>query len=59
MEEQEKQVASLKARIATLEGKEELNNGMRLGQKQGGTSVDDWSIKVTDMLCIYECCIPI
>ena len=46
MEEQEKQVALLKTRIATLEGKEEQDRGLRVGQKQGGTSVDDWSIKV-------------
>ena len=45
--EQEKQVAMLRSRIATLEGQGDQHIGQRLGgQKAGGTSVDDWSIKV-------------
>lgn len=45
LQEQEKQVAQLRTRIATLEGQGDPNAGQRIGQKQGGTSVDDWSIK--------------
>ncbi|KLO07631.1 hypothetical protein SCHPADRAFT_922813 [Schizopora paradoxa] len=45
LQEQEKQVSLLRTRIATLEGQGDQNAGQRVGQKQGGTSVDDWSIK--------------
>jgi hypothetical protein len=40
LEEQEKQVALLRARIALLEGGEQVQ------QSLGGNSVDDFSIKV-------------
>ena len=43
LEEQERQVAALRERIAVLEGKSELPAG---DMKQGGSSVDDFSIKV-------------
>ncbi|KAH7884478.1 hypothetical protein F5I97DRAFT_1889810 [Phlebopus sp. FC_14] len=41
LEEQEKQIAILRARIALLEGNEQQNTT----SKQGGSSVDDFSIK--------------
>ncbi|TFY74238.1 hypothetical protein EWM64_g9774, partial [Hericium alpestre] len=44
LEEQEKQVALLRERIATLEGTNQLNEP-KTGEKQGGYSVDDFSIK--------------
>ncbi|THH08885.1 hypothetical protein EW145_g2402 [Phellinidium pouzarii] len=47
LQEQEQQVSQLRARIATLEGREESNSAGGSNQKQGGTSVDDWSIKNT------------
>lgn len=46
LQQQEKQVAELRARIATLEGREEKASSVSRGN-QGGTSVDDWSIKVS------------
>ena len=46
LEEQERQVALLRQRIAVLEGGD--NQGLaRTNQRQGGSSVDDFSIKVT------------
>ncbi|KAI5122911.1 hypothetical protein M0805_007589 [Coniferiporia weirii] len=47
LQEQEQQVAQLRARIATLEGREASSSAGTTNQKQGGTSVDDWSIKNT------------
>jgi len=53
LEEQEKQVALLLARIALLEGtaKEERQEGNR----QGGSSVDDFSIKVCLRISLGQC----
>ncbi|KAG8864792.1 hypothetical protein FRB96_003378 [Tulasnella sp. 330] len=46
LEEQERQVASLKARIALLEGGDEQGVGLRTtSTNQGGSSVDDFSIR--------------
>jgi len=47
LEEQERQVAQLRARIALLEG----GDGLRV-QGPGGTTVDDFSIKVCTSLRI-------
>ncbi|EJD06854.1 uncharacterized protein FOMMEDRAFT_102837 [Fomitiporia mediterranea MF3/22] len=47
LQEQEKQVAQLQSRIATLEGREDHHTPARIANNQGGTSVDDWSIKNT------------
>lgn len=47
LQEQEKQVAELRARIAALEGREDSFAVNRANEKKGGTSVDDWSIKVS------------
>ncbi|KAH8117913.1 hypothetical protein DFH11DRAFT_865422 [Phellopilus nigrolimitatus] len=47
LQEQEEQVAQLRARITTLEGKEGSSIVGGVGRNQGGTSVDDWSIKNT------------
>lgn len=44
LEEQEKQVALLRARIVLLEGGSDV--ATRNTSKQGGSSVDDFSIKV-------------
>jgi hypothetical protein len=45
LEEQERQVALLRQRIAVLEGGDD--QGMaKTNQRQGGSSVDDFSIKV-------------
>ncbi|KAI0319524.1 hypothetical protein OF83DRAFT_1260044 [Amylostereum chailletii] len=54
LEQQEKQVALLRERIATLEGTSaQVKPG---SQRQGGSSVDDFSIKVSRMLflCHYQ-----
>lgn len=53
--EQENQIATLRSRISTLEGREDTNAGQRLGQKAGGTSVDDWSIKVSLSIALRLC----
>ncbi len=45
MQEQEKQVAILRARIALLEGTA-IDSQPRPGVKPGSNSVDDFSIKV-------------
>lgn len=45
LEEQEKQVALLRARIATLEGSSNLGQDPATRTRQGGSSVDDFSIK--------------
>jgi hypothetical protein len=45
LEEQERQIAMLRERIAVLEGEDHGRADGRV--KQGGTSVDDFSIKVS------------
>ncbi|KDQ56979.1 hypothetical protein JAAARDRAFT_156976 [Jaapia argillacea MUCL 33604] len=45
LEEQERQVALLRARIATLEGGSDWGQKQATKTKQGGSSVDDFSIK--------------
>lgn len=45
LEEQERQVAQLRERIATLEGSDDQSRWQRIGEKAGGSSVDDFSIK--------------
>lgn len=53
LEEQERQVALLRQRIAVLEGGD--NQGLaKTNQRQGGSSVDDFSIKVTLMSGKYD-----
>lgn len=47
LQEQEKQIAELRERIANLEGREGNTIVGSVGLNQGGTSVDDWSIKNT------------
>ncbi|KAH8110382.1 hypothetical protein DFH11DRAFT_1708887, partial [Phellopilus nigrolimitatus] len=47
LQEQEEQVAQLRAQITTLEGKEGSSTVGGVGWNQGGTSVDDWSTKNT------------
>ncbi|KAL5504232.1 DBP5 [Sanghuangporus vaninii] len=48
LQEQEKQVAELRARIRALEGRDDHIQSARIANSnQGGTSVDDWSIKNT------------
>ncbi|KIJ51461.1 hypothetical protein M422DRAFT_58943 [Sphaerobolus stellatus SS14] len=47
LEEQERQVAQLRQRIAVLEGGDDQAKWQKLGQKAGGSSVDDFSIKNT------------
>jgi hypothetical protein len=46
MEEQERQVAQLRQRISVLEGDDDQGKWQKTGQKAGGSSVDDFSIKV-------------
>ena len=55
LQQQEKQVAELRARIATLEGREEKSSANASRNNQGGTSVDDWSIKVRAFLASIVC----
>ncbi|KAF8519552.1 hypothetical protein JB92DRAFT_2710510 [Gautieria morchelliformis] len=45
LEEQERQVALLRQRITVLEGGDDQDRWQKLGQKAGGSSVDDFSIK--------------
>ncbi|GJJ09589.1 hypothetical protein Clacol_003812 [Clathrus columnatus] len=47
LEEQERQVAQLRERIATLEGDDDQSRWQKIGEKAGGSSVDDFSIKNT------------
>jgi len=47
MEEQERQVAQLRQRISILEGEDDQGRWQKIGQKAGGSSVDDFSIKNT------------
>ena len=53
LQQQEKQVAELRARIATLEGREEKPASVSRSN-QGGTSVDDWSIKVSVLSTVTQ-----
>ena len=54
MEEQERQVALLRERITRLEGSDEPTTvGERI--KMGGSTVDDFSIKVGRMHTISPC----
>ena len=46
LEEQERQVALLRQRITVLEGGDEQDRRQTMGQRAGGSSVDDFSIKV-------------
>lgn len=45
LEEQERQVAALKARVALLEG-DDGHGSSHANSNQGGSSVDDFSIRV-------------
>ncbi|PAV16203.1 hypothetical protein PNOK_0782300 [Pyrrhoderma noxium] len=47
LQEQEKQIGELRERIVNLEGREGNTIVGSIGLNQGGTSVDDWSIKNT------------
>ena len=46
LEEQERQIARLQARIATLEGTSSISLSVAGARAAGGSSVDDFSIKV-------------
>lgn len=52
LEEQERQVAQLRQRISVLEGGDDQGAWQRLGQRAGGSSVDDFSIKVCAASCV-------
>ena len=47
LEEQERQVAALRERIAVLEGGDDQGVEKNANPKQGGSSVDDFSIKAS------------
>jgi len=47
LEEQERQVAQLRSRISVLEGGDDQGKWQKVGQKAGGSTVDDFSIKNT------------